>query len=96
MTASNSSNQGFGLPFVLFHNSNPPPKQQHIIYGVLKGSPKARTSHHGNSSRCKSRHGGACVGGGLSDRAERQTKFAVSPEEEEKWLMGGGRLTLLC
>lgn len=38
-----------------------------------------------------------CWGGvELSDRAERQTKFAVSPEEEEKWLMGGGRIPLLC
>lgn len=38
------------------------------------------------------------MGGGgmeLSNRAERQTKFAVSPGEEERWLMGGGRLTLL-
>lgn len=39
-----------------------------------------------------------CVMGGmeLSDRAEKQTKFAVSSEEEEKWLTGGGRITLLC
>lgn len=30
----------------------------------------------------------------LSVRAKRQKKFA--PEEEEKWPVGGGRITLLC
>lgn len=86
MRASKSSSHG--LLFVLSHkskknNSTSSPQHSRVL---PKREPVTMATAAGVNP--------VSLGGGggikLSVRAERQTKFAMSPEEEEKWLVGGG------
>lgn len=91
LTASKSSNHG--LLFVLSHKSkknNSTSSSQHSRV-LPKREPVTMATAVGVNPA--SWWGGGAME--LSVGAERQKKFAMSPEEEEKWIVGGGKITLL-